>query len=107
MPRWPRPLDALDRRLGADPPEDAAGALVCFEPVLPPQAGCPPALWNALRVRADERRREWRGPVGEGVRALAARGVVRVDRHGVLRDPGTGRPLDRANAELRRRASVT
>ena len=80
--------------------------LACFEPELPAQADCEPGLWAALRVRADQRRREWRGPVGEGVRALAAAGVVTLDGRGVVRDPASGRPLDRAGAELLHRTRV-
>jgi hypothetical protein len=50
-------------------------------------------------VRADERRREWRGPIGDRVRALESDGLVRIDEHGLVRDARTGTPLDRAGAE--------
>ncbi len=99
--RWPRPLDDLDRRLGADPEERARGLLACFEPRLPPQADVDAALWEALRIRADERALEWSGPIGEALRALDHSKVVTLDPwSGLLRDPRTGRALDRAQAEL-------
>ena len=65
MTHWPRPLDDLDRRLGADPHERDRGLLACFEPRLPAQADVDAALWDALRIRADERAREWNGPIGD------------------------------------------
>jgi hypothetical protein len=99
MPRWPRSLDDLDRLLGADPPIRGSGLLACFEPALPSQAHCDPEVWHALRVRADERRREWRGPIGDRVRALESDGLVRIDEHGLVCDARTGAPLDRAGAE--------
>jgi hypothetical protein len=94
-------LDDLDRQLGADPDDAApAGSLGCYEPALPPQAACDPGLWPALRVRADERRREWLGPIGDALRDLERLGLLRVDRTtGMLLDPRGG-PLDRAHAEL-------
>ena len=89
--RWPRSLDAVDRWLGADGPD---GALVCFEPIVPRQADCDAALWQLVRVRADERRREWRGPIGEHLRDLEAIGLLTIDRGGgVVRHPD-GTPLD-------------
>ena len=58
--RWPRALDDLDRLLGANPRAHEPGLLACFDPVLPSQAECSPAVWIAVRVRADERRLELR-----------------------------------------------
>jgi hypothetical protein len=101
MTHWPRPLDELDRHLGADPHERDRGLLACFEPHLPSQAEVDPALWDALRIRADERTREWSGPIGAGLRALAEARVVTLDPwSGLVRDPRTGTALDRAQAEL-------
>jgi hypothetical protein len=99
--RWPRALDELDRRLGADPHERDRGLLACFEPTLPGQADVEPAVWEALRIRADERAREWSGPIGEWLRALDDAKVVTLDPwSGLVRDPRTGLALDRAQAEL-------
>ena len=96
--RWPRPLDDLDRLLGATPGD---GVLGCYDPVLPPQADCDPAMWRALRVRTDERRRGWCGPVGDALRRLDAAGIVRLDgATGRVLDAATGLALDRAHAEL-------
>ena len=101
MTHWPRPLDDLDRRLGADPVEEARGLLACFLPRLPAQGDVDAALWDALRIRADERSREWKGPIGDRVRAFEGSGVIRIDPwSGLLRDPATGQALDRAQAEL-------
>ncbi len=101
MTMWPRPLDDLDRRLGADPEERDRGILACFSPSLPAQTDVDAALWDALRIRSDERAREWRGPIGERLRTLDQAEVIRIDPwSGLLRDPRTGRALDRAQAEL-------
>jgi hypothetical protein len=98
---WPRSLDELDRRLGADPNECDRGLLVCFEPRLPAQSDVDPALWDALRIRADERAREWNGPIGARLRALDDAKVVTLDPwSGLVRDPRSGVALDRAQAEL-------
>jgi hypothetical protein len=101
MTQWPRPLDDLDRHLGPDPHERDRGLLACFEPTLPPQADVDPALWEVLRIRADERAREWNGPIGARLRALDDAQVVTLDPwSGLIRDPRTGVALDRAQAEL-------
>lgn len=71
--------------------------LACYAPCLPDPAGIGPPLWAALIVRADERAREWLGPVGVTVRWLADLGVVTL-AGGVLRDPVSGLALDRAHA---------
>ena len=88
--RWPRPLDELDRYLGADPHERDRGLLACFEPTLPAQADVDPALWEALRIRADERAHEWNGPIGPRLRALDDARVVTLDPwSGLVHDPRT------------------
>ena len=89
-PRLTEPLDRLLAPGGGDLP---LGVLACFHPTLPPQAGCDPATWTALRVRRDQRWREHQGPIGDALRALADEGIIRVGVDGVLRDPLTGEPL--------------
>jgi hypothetical protein len=77
------------------------GLLTCFLPKLPSQGDVDGALWDALRIRVDERTREWKGPIGDRVRSLERAGVFRIDAwSGLLRDPATGQALDRAQAEL-------
>ena len=95
--RWPRPLDELDRQVGADP-DAPLGALACFEPRLPNRADSDEATWSAMRQRFDERWREHRGPIGDRVRALELAGILVVDRRtGVLLDPTTGHPVAAAD----------
>ena len=89
-PRLTEPLDRLLAPGGVDLP---LGVLACFHPILPPQAGCDPATWTALRVRRDQRWREHQGPIGDALRALADEGIIWVDIAGVLRDPLTREPL--------------
>lgn len=89
-PRLTEPLDRLLAPFGSDLP---LGVLACFHPELPGQAGHDHATWTALRVRRDERWREHQGPIGDGLRALAAEGIVVLGDDGVVRDPGSGEPL--------------
>jgi|GEM_PF-3929704 hypothetical protein len=97
----PRSLDGLDRLLGADPPERDPGLLACFEPRFPDPPPANAQLVRALRLRADDRQREWLGPVGAELRRLDALGVLWLDSvTGVVRDRITGMALDRARFVL-------
>jgi hypothetical protein len=90
LDRWPRPLDELDRLLGADPDGTVAGALGCYEPKLPVAA----AFDDAVRRRYDERWADYWGEVGDRLRVLEADGQVALDRRrGAVLDPVSGRPL--------------
>jgi hypothetical protein len=89
VPHWPRPLDELDRILGADPDGSARGALGCYEPTLPRDASARAQLALASRYR--ERWNDYWGEVGDALRLLEADGVVVVDRRrGALCDARTG-----------------
>jgi hypothetical protein len=88
----PRPLDDLDRLLGADPEGTAPGALACFEPQLPGDAAG--VALDALLARYRERWSEYWGDVGDELRVLEADGRVSVDRRsGLVCDAATGAPL--------------
>jgi len=88
----PRPLDDLDRLLGADPEGHAAGALGCFEPQLPGDAAG--VALDALLLRYRERWSEYWGEVGDTLRVMEADGRLTVDRRsGVVCDAATGAPL--------------
>ena len=104
MSCWPRIADELDVWLGATLPDNDRVALACYRPHLPSRAECTEPLWRALVVRADERQREWDGPVGERVRDLDRRGLIKLGgkggEGGLLLDPDSSHPLDRAHAEL-------
>lgn len=91
-PILPRPIDAIDRLLGADPDGDLAGAIACFEPKLP--ADAVEAATAALLDRYRCRWSEYWGSVGDQLRLLESEGLVTIDRErGVVRVASSGEPL--------------